>query len=322
MKVNLIIDGNYILNKQVFALTKINELHGNLETALHNSVKSYSSWYGFTNIYFTSDSGQSWRKNIYKDYKANRIKSDEIDWSFVFNSYTTFKQDLPSRVRLLEKESIEGDDFISHLINTNKDAISIVVSNDHDIKQLIGYTTSPQSMVCMTNEMYSSGKLFLPENYKIFLNHVRSSMSDNIFELTDDSEFLSFFNNFVIKREVVLVNPIESFVTKLIQGDKSDNIKSVFITETKNGKERGIGDAGAKKIYNNYIKEFGDINLDDEDLFENIADLICESKKASYTHIPAIKMRLKDNMKLINLKELPKDITKIIEDEINSSKDS
>ena len=318
MKFNLIIDGNYILNKNVFALTKINELHGNLEASLHASLKTFSSWYGFTNVYLVSDSGESWRKKLYSEYKGNRTKSDDIDWGFVFESYNNFKDDVPKRVTVYEKKFIEGDDWISHLITTNKDACTLIVSNDHDLKQLIKFTTTPhQSIVFMTNEMYSGTKLFLPNNYEVFLNYVRSNMSDNIFELTDDSEFLTFMNKFTALREIVLVDPIEEYITKLIQGDKSDNIKSVCVTTTASGKPRGIGSAGAKKIYNKYLTEFGEIKLDDEDLLDNIADLVCESKKISYTNLPKIKKSLELNTKLINLMKLPSKVTKLMEDEIN-----
>ena len=322
MKFNLIIDGNYILNKNVFALTRINELHGNLEASLHQSLKTFSSFYGFTNIYLVSDSGESWRKKLYSEYKGTRKKSDDIDWNFVFESYNNFKADVPPRVKVLERKFIEGDDWISHLVTNNRDACTLIISNDHDIKQLIKFTTTPESMVFMSNEMYTGSKVFLPNNYKIFLNHVRSNMSDNIFELTDESEFLDFMNKFVQKREPVLVNPIEEYITKLIQGDKSDNIKSIYSAPTTNGKIRGIGDAGAKKIYNAYLKEFGEIKLDDSELFENIADLVCESKKLSYTKIPEIKKNLELNTKLINLMKLPTKITKLMEDEINNDKNN
>jgi hypothetical protein len=40
----------------------------------------------------------------------------------------------------------------------------------------------------------------------------------------------------------------------------------------------------AQTIYE-YITEFGEIDLRDPDLYENIADLICEKKKLSKTQI-------------------------------------
>ena len=69
----------------------------------------------------------------------------------------------------------------------------------------------------------------------------------------------------------------------------------------KNGKKRGIGVSGAKSIFDAYLTEFGDINLEDPDLFDNIADLICEKKKLSKTTISEIKTNIEHNMKLIYL---------------------
>ena len=63
-------------------------------------------------------------------------------------------------------------------------------------------------------------------------------------------------------------------------------------------------------IYDNYLVEFGEINLEDPDLFENIADLICEKKKLSKTQIESIVENIKSNVKLIDLRlqNLPDEI--------------
>ena len=81
--------------------------------------------------------------------------------------------------------------------------------------------------------------------------------------------------------------------------------------QVKGGKKRGIGTKGAKSIYDTYITEFGEINLNDPDLYENIADLICEKKKLSKTKIESIVERIKGNFQLIDLRvnNLPQDVT-------------
>ena len=102
---------------------------------------------------------------------------------------------------------------------------------------------------------------------------------------------------------------MESLVVKIISGDQSDNIGSVW-SQVKNGKKRGIGNKGAKGIYDTYILEFGEVNLEDPDLYENIADLICEKKKVSKSNILNIQKNLDKNLKLIYLKmdNLPEEI--------------
>ena len=68
-----------------------------------------------------------------------------------------------------------------------------------------------------------------------------------------------------------------------------------------NWKMNPVSQVEAKSIFDAYLTEFGDINLEDPDLFDNIADLICEKKKLSKTTISEIKTNIEHNMKLIYL---------------------
>jgi 5'-3' exonuclease len=303
MTCDLIIDGNYILSRLVFTLHKNNLLFGALHKSLENAISNYRRWYPFSNIYLVSDSKEkSWRKNIIKEYKGHRKKDSDIDWSFVYEAYGEFKDSLPSSVRVLEAPHVEGDDWISFLCDkSNSEGRStIIVSNDHDIKQIVNYSLDPLFMNIMTNEMYNKEKLFLPKNYQIFFSKVKSIPNDDIFNLNDNTEFIKLLDRFMTKYEILEVDPVESLVIKIISGDQSDNIKSVW-SQTKNGKKRGIGSKGAKTIYDEYLVEFGDVNLKDPDLYENIADLICEKKKLSKTQIEKIVENIQFNVKLMDL---------------------
>ena len=311
MLVDLIIDGNYILSKLVFTLHKNNLLFGALHTALENNISNYRKWYPFANIYLVSDSKEkSWRKKYTSDYKGTRKKDSDIDWNFVYETYGDFKSSIKG-CKVLEAPHVEGDDWISYLVDkANKEARStIIISNDYDIKQIVGYGLDPLYINIMSNEMFNKEKLFLPKNYQIFLNKVSKLPNDNIFELNDNSEFLALMDKFITKYEVNEINPIESLMIKIISGDQSDNISSVWVV-TKNGKTRGIGAKGAKGIYDSYIEEFGEINLSDPDLNENIADLICEKKKLSKSKIEEIVENIEGNFKLIDLRlhNLPEEI--------------
>ena len=318
MKINLIIDGNYILNKNVFTLHKYNVLFGELHESLDKSVDNFKSIHFFDNIFFVSDSGSSWRKNLYADYKGHRSKSDDIDWDFVYTAYKEFKADLPSNVTLLEESFIEGDDWISQIIleSNKRGYANVVISNDHDIKQLIKYSTNPLYINIMSNEMFNREKIFLPHNYEIFMQQLHESSKDvDLFELSTDNETLAFFKRFIERREIHLVDDKKELVTKIISGDKSDNIKSVYQKATSTGKMRGIGDSGAKKIYDMYFQEFGELDMQDVELFDNIADLVREVKKARFDEINGIKNKLSDNMQLISLFNIPDHI----KDQMNES---
>ena len=312
MNVDLLIDGNYILSKLVFTLHKNNLLFGALHQALDNTIKNYRKWYPFSNIYLVSDSKEkSWRKQIISHYKSTRKKDSDIDWGFVYQTYGEFKEEMKKTIKVLEAPHIEGDDWLSFLVekSNSEGRSTIIVSNDYDIKQIVSFGLDPLYINIMTNEMYNKQKLFLPKNYQLFLNKVNSFPNDDIFNLNDNSEFMSFIGNFIDKYEVNEINSTESLIIKIISGDTSDNIESVW-SQTKNGKKRGIGAKGAKGIYDTYILEFGELNLRDPDLYENIADLICEKKKLSKTKIDSIVDNIKSNMKLIDLRvnNLPTDI--------------
>jgi len=320
MKTNLIIDGNYLLNRLTFTLHKNNLLYGALYKSLENSINNYKRWYPFSNIYLVSDSKEkSWRKNLLNEYKLTRKKDSDIDWSFVFDTYGDFKRNIVNST-VLEAPHIEGDDWISFLVNESNldNSSTVIVSNDYDIKQLVRYTIDPLVINIMTNEMFNKQKIFLPENYQIFLNELNRLPNDDIFNLNDNREFISLLETFITKYDVVDVNWSEMLFIKLVSGDKGDNIDSVW-SIIKNGKKRGIGEIGAKKIYEDYILEFGSLDWGDSDLNENIADLICEKKKLSKRQIEIIASNIKKNSKLINLdlSELPIEIVNKMKDIYN-----
>ena len=303
MLLNLIIDGNYILSRLVFTLHKNNLLYGALSQSLENTIISYKKLYPFTNIYLVSDSKEkSWRKNLNSNYKSTRKKDTDIDWSFVYKVYDEFKQNIKG-ARILESPRIEGDDWIAFLVhknNQNKQS-NFIVSNDYDIKQLIKFDIENEWINFMSNEMYNQEKIFLPKNYQIFVNKIKGKSNDDIFNLNDNTEFLNLMSRFIIKYNLNEIDSIESLMIKIISGDTSDNIQSVYQT-SKSGKVRGIGAKGAQSIYDSYLVEFGEPSLQDPDLFENIADIICEKKKVSKTNIQPIVSRIQENMKLIDLR--------------------
>lgn len=321
MRVNLIIDGNYILSKTTFSLHKINELKGNLEASMQTTIKNYLKWYHFANIYFVSDNKSSWRKNIYTEYKAKRVKNEDIDWDYVYKVYENFKNNINSisnRIVLLEGENLEGDDWVSYICKyrKEKDVTNIIVSNDGDMKQLMNYSVIDNCINIMTNEMYNNGKLFLPSTYKVFFNNIRKSLNNDLFDIgvEDDLDYINFIDDFINRRDIVEIDSTKEFVIKLIHGDIGDNISSVYISKTKTGKDRGIGAKGALNIYNKYFEEFGQLDLDTDEYIENLADIICESKKISYTeNLEMIKSSIQLNKKVIDLHNLPRFIIEKME---------
>lgn len=315
-KINLIIDGNYILNRNVFILFKYKLLYSDLENSLHKNLENYTRWYNFDNIYLVADKrGHSWRKKMYPEYKAQRKKNSKIDWDFVFNSYELFKDNLPKNVTLLEREYIEGDDWISHLVRrgNNNGVSNLIVSNDHDIKQLLGFDLDKMCINFMTNEM-SDTILFMPDGYQTFLSeYSKTSRPVDLFDLDDDMELYRFIKSFGDTRSIENVNPDRELVVKLVMGDKSDNISCVW----KNGKGIGIGKVGADKIYKLYVSQYGDVDITSENFYDDLTTVIMDVKKVSLGESDGIIENLKMNMNLINLSRLPKKVTSIMENRIS-----
>jgi len=297
----------------VFTLHKNNLLFGALHKSLETSVLNYRKWYPFANVYLVSDSKEkSWRKKLNQNYKANRKKDSDIDWEFVFPAYNEFKESMKWRgIKIMEAPHIEGDDWISFLVEkANKESrCSIIVSNDYDIKQLVGYSIDPLTINIMSNEMHNKQKLFLPKNYQLFMNSINKLDNNDIFNLNDNQDFTNLLNTFMDKYEINEVDSMEVLIIKLISGDTSDNISSAW-SIVKNGRKRGIADKGAKSIFDEYLVHFGEPNLNDPDLTENIADLICEKKKLSKSSMDGIKTNIESNMKLIllNTEYMPEEI--------------
>lgn len=304
MLCDLIVDGNYLLNRMVFTLHKNNLLFGALHKSLETAVINYKKWFPFANVYLVSDSKEkSWRKKLNQNYKANRKKDSDIDWEFVFSAYNEFKDSMKWKgIKIMEAPHIEGDDWISFLVEKANESgrSTIIVSNDYDIKQLVSYSLDPLMINIMSNEMHNKQKLFLPNNYQLFMNAINKLDNNDIFNLNDNQDFINLLSSFLDKYDIQEVNSIEALIIKLISGDTSDNISSAW-SVVKNGKKRGIADKGAKTIFDEYLVHFGEPNLDDPDLTENIADLICEKKKLSKSSIDGIKCNIESNMKLILL---------------------
>lgn len=315
MLVNLIIDGNYLLNKNVFPLHKNNLLFGSLYNSLEMSINQFKKMYPFFKIYFVSDyKGKSWRKKLYDKYKSSRKKDSNIDWEFVHSTYDEFKENLKinTNIRVLETEGIEGDDWISFLVNkSNSMQIStFIITNDYDIKQLLSYNINPNYINIMTNEMFSKKKIFLPNGYQLFMNNIINNVDfDDIFNLNNDNEFISLINQFIESYDVDIVEPNNIVPLKMICGDNSDNISSAWFKYS-NGRKRGIGESGAVNILEKFIIEYGSMNVNDDEHINNLADIILEVKKLNSYEFDDIVNNLKLNKSLVclDVNNLPKPV--------------
>ena len=103
----------------------------------------YRDKYGETIVCF--DAGNSWRRQKFAPYKANRRKNRDNsihDWNGIFNMVNQVREDIIelSPYRCIFVDGCEADDAIGWIThNENTDDHLLIVSPDNDFKQLQCY---------------------------------------------------------------------------------------------------------------------------------------------------------------------------------------
>jgi len=290
MKINLIIDGNYLLYRNVFILKNNTSIKADLEDYLLDDFSKLSKLLYFNKIYFTSDSSSSWRKSIYKEYK-DRDKDSSINWGVVYSIYDRYKDKIKNHIttRSLESKGIEGDDFIAHTVReTNKLGESnMIVSSDIDINQTLDVDLNKKFINFQWNYKYSDDRVYMPENYQLLLDAVCSESSNDLFAPSDtnSSDVINFIETMLTKSKVITVKKEYAIFKKLVMGDSGDNVPGVI--KLKAGKldpdGTGIGEKGADVVYK-YYKEVqsGPIDFSSDEFRTNLKDVIKYHKKIKH----------------------------------------
>lgn len=304
MKVSLVIDGNYLLHKDIYTLYNEKTLFSDLPILLKNTVENITKVYAFDTIYFISDSKMRWRQDYFADYKQNRVKDDKIDWIFVFETYNKFKEEIKqmSHINFYEVDWLEGDDVISYIVRKNNEngVSNIIVASDSDLQQLINFDLSLNYINIMYNYKFSDERTYFPQNYNIFLEEMRNLSNNNLFDMNEDDEFLDFVERLTNKTKTKEVSPEETLFCKMVSGDRKDNVPSVYIKNN-----RGIGEAGGKSIYKLYKETYNEIiDFDSNDFIDKLTQIVLYNKKIKDENIKDdIKNNLIRNRKLLRLDE-------------------
>lgn len=330
IKTCLLIDGNSNLYKDVFILKKTRTIGQDLKTLLQKDFERITGIYPFDNVFFVSDYGKSWRKEDYKDYKGTRKKDESIDWDQVYNDYEEFKEDLSQKknVQMVQIDGLEGDDIIGYIVNkSNKKGYSnIIVAADSDLHQLLKFSKTQNFINIMWNYKFSDERVYFPRNYELFMKQLEDDIDEgmDLFNLDYDSEFLQMIDTLENRAKLKEVYYEESLFSKLLSGDRKDNIPSVIKLKNKeiNENGQGIGDAGALKCYKLYKDTYGDdfMNFKSNDFVENATEIAAFYKKvASRPEIKdVIKENIKFNYKMLNLdgSEIPQNLKQKLKNSI------
>lgn len=126
--------------------SKIEE--GLLRHMILNSIRSYSQKYkgSYGEMTIACDDRESWRREIYPYYKANRRSGREesdIDWSSIFEYFAKIKNELRENMpyRVVQVPKAEADDVIATLVHEYgpEGQRILILSGDKDFIQLHQY---------------------------------------------------------------------------------------------------------------------------------------------------------------------------------------
>jgi len=304
MRLNLIIDGNYLMQKSVFVLFKLRNLYTDLPVILEKDYNTLTNLFYFNKIYFISDSRSNWRKKYYTEYKGKRKKNEKIDWDTVYEIYKDFKDEINKKknCEVCQIDNLEGDDLISFIIkksNINGDS-NMIIANDSDLFQLININNIYKTINFMYNFKFNDEILYMPYLYKQFIDNIEVKVDDLFGGNSNNSEIINFLTELVTNKKVKEINSEKELFIKII-GHNKDNIKSIYMKGN-----RGIGKTGAEKIYDFYKDTYPDnIDFNSNEFKDRLIEVVKFIKKIKdNTHDKEMLDRLNMNLKLVKLDKI------------------
>lgn len=189
----ILLDNNQIILANLFHTVKNNTdiQEDLLRHMVLNSYrllrKHFRSEYG--ELVICHDSSNSWRKQYYAQYKANRAKAhdkSEFDWDMIYQILTKIRDEIRDTFpyKNMKVENTEADDIIAVLSQTYHTTEKIlIISNDKDFQQLQRYPNISQ---------YSTfkKKMLVCENPEFFLfeHVVRGDSGDGVPNILSDDD--------------------------------------------------------------------------------------------------------------------------------------
>lgn len=158
-------------------------LQKSLESDINMFLRMLHSDFGsvYGDIVVCMDSKNSWRKQIFPEYKIKRKKEKDQNpmWDFIhdFMNYY-YENNLTSNLKLYKIDTVEADDIIAYLV-LNTPERHVIISRDKDFYQLhsetvVQYDFTAKEIISNTN------KNFLKEHI------IRGDTSDGIPNILSD----------------------------------------------------------------------------------------------------------------------------------------
>jgi 5'-3' exonuclease len=326
-KHTLVIDGNYFVHSRLFVLprNKGEQLLGDNEGKSQFMRKLCIDFASetrklspFTDQIVVAVDSKSWRKDLFPEaqYKGTRVAKSDVNWDAVFHVYKEFQEVLAKQGVIIHKvDGAEADDILfgwaTQLNTTGKNCI--VWTGDRDLIQLVNYNKANDAYTLWYYN--TKRKLLAFEGFEDVINERKTdtmSNDDLLFNMggsdvmhDDAKEKLQAWikSNSV---DIEEVNCDDFIFLKILQGDKSDNIKSVVTweKESSTGKIRtfSITEKVATKVLEKYKELEGDFHIDhffNKDRVGIMVDLIHEV--VGRLEKEEIKVRFNQNLDLMLL---------------------
>lgn len=285
------------------------------------------------NVIFTLDSS-SWRKNIGTvEYKATRHLEEKINWEGFKDCINGFCKEITKYNVIVSKvKQAEADDLIFYWTSRlNLEEIPVIInSSDKDMLQLVR-NNDGTNCECL---LYSTTtkKLYTPFGF-MEKNTTPKSIDDFLIPggTTSIYERYDAIGDLIKKKKFELeeIDANKELFYKILSGDKSDNIPSVF-TVIKNNKTYGITELKAEQIVKLFLDKTGN-SLTPEFLYiESALQTLCECIQTvmkTDKSVNELLQNLKRNIQYIHLsnnnipKEVISDIIKSVDSiDYNSNK--
>jgi 5'-3' exonuclease len=354
---NLIIDGNYFIYSRLFVLPR-QKMPAEFGESSSVDNRFMSTEYEMAifmrklamdfaselrkvknitgRIVFTQDS-KSWRKDLFPDaeYKANREQDSKIHWANVHKVVEEFTDFLKERGVIIHRvQGAEGDDLIYAWTSAlNSEGQNCIIwSGDTDLMQLVNYNRSTDAYTIWYDNTRS--KLAVYPGFQKYLEIKDGTKQEEYDDIFNIDNVLIISNQ--IKQEIktfistnnIEVNEIfcdEYIFSKILAGDRGDNIKSVYSVEKigKTGKPRTskISEEKSKSIVSTFKKRhgrFSSMYLFDEFYKKEILKMIAAEMKLTSADELLPNLELNTNLILLHSSTIPEALQTIMFNHIDA----
>ena len=339
-KHTLLIDGNYFVFSRLFVLPKpkSGKLLGDEKQRAQfmrklsiDFASEMRKLKGFVDDVVIAVDSKSWRKDLYPEaeYKGTRKQKSDVDWTSVYQIYEEFQEIIQKHgVTVHQINGAEADDVLfgwSTLLN-DRGKSCIVWTGDRDLIQLVNHSIANDAHVVW---YYNTKKTLYA--YPGFINDMEVSAAqdmeadDMLFNMNGQHMLRDDYQSKIldwIKTNNIIVEEVDcdKFIfTKILVGDKSDNIQSVVTwhKEMKNGKLRtySITNKMAEKIFDQFTKEHKNFTIDylfSSEHKDSLSDIIYRVTGHSNTSLIKVNLTKNIALMLLHTRTIPDSIQRAI----------